>query len=262
MSDGKRIVVVGASSGLGRTIGTRLGSSGASVALLARREDRLAEAVKEAGDAAVAIRCDVTDPDSVTSAIDEAAAELGGIDAVVHASAVGPLAKATDLDADTLNRTFVTNVTGAHLVTRAALPHLKASGGVQVYLSSVIGSETDPWPGLTAYAVSKAALERLIEAWQIEHPDVGFTRLTIGDTGGGDGPNQSEFNLGWDREAMSELYPIWIARNYYSGTLFDVAELVSTVEHLIGLGASASIPKLVIRPRQPQLLADAEGASA
>lgn len=250
----KRIVVVGASSGLGRTIAVDQAAKGNRVAFLARRKDRLEAAAAEVGNGAVAVACDVTEPTSVASAIDQAADGLGGIDAVVYATGVGPLAKLTDLSAQLLNDTFATNVTGAHLVTQAALPHLKASSGVSVYLSSVIGSHTEPWPGLAAYAVTKQALERLVQSWRQEHPDVGFTRLTIGDTSGGEGESRTEFNQGWDRAMMGELYPIWVARNYYSGTLFDVAELLRIVELLVGLGATANIPHLVVQPRQPQLV--------
>lgn len=250
----KRIVVVGASSGLGRTIGVHLGQKTAQVALLARRKDRLASAAEEAGPGTLAIACDVTDPASVQAAITEAAAGLGGIDAVVYAPGVGPLVRIEHLDAETLNSSFSANVTGAHLVTQAALPHLKAAHGTMVYLSSVIGSHTEPWPGLAAYAVSKAALERLIQAWRIEHPDVGFTRVTVGDTSGGDGESRTEFNNGWDRELMGQVYPTWIARNYYSGTTFDAVELLRIVEMVVHTGASANIPVIVVQPRQPQLL--------
>jgi NAD(P)-dependent dehydrogenase (short-subunit alcohol dehydrogenase family) len=254
MSAGKRIVVVGASSGLGRCMATHLGKNGAQVALMARRHDRLVDAAKEAGNGALAIACDVTDADSVAAAFKEAVDGLGGIDTVIYSTGIGDLAKLTKLDADTLNRTFATNVTGAHLVTQAALPHLKESKGNQIYLSSVIGSVTDPWPGLAAYSVTKAALERLIEAWRIEHPDVGLTRLTVGDCAGGEGVNQTEFNAHWDMTDIGELATIWINRNYIAGVQFDVVELLRTVDMLVGLGASANIPTIVIQPRQPQLV--------
>ena len=65
-----RTVVVGASSGLGRSIATGLGQRGATVALLARRNDRLVDAAKEAGNGALAIVCDVTDESSCRSAIE------------------------------------------------------------------------------------------------------------------------------------------------------------------------------------------------
>ncbi len=84
---------------------------------------------------------------------------LGGIDALVYATGIGPLGRLADTDAETWRRTFDTNVIGAALVTAAAIPHLTESRGVAAYLSSVNGSLTPPWPGLGAYAVSKAALE-------------------------------------------------------------------------------------------------------
>ena len=82
---------------------------------------------------------------------------------------------------------FDTNVIGASLVTAAALPHLAASNGVAAYLSSTSASLTPAFPGLGAYAVSKAALNKLVEAWRGEHPGVGFTQVTVGDCAGGDG---------------------------------------------------------------------------
>ena len=171
-----RAVVVGASSGLGRCIAIGLGKRGARVALLARRRDRLVDAAKEAGPGAVPIVCDVTEPSSCRDAVEAAARELGGIDALVYATGIGPLRRLVDLDADTWRRTFETNVTGAALVTAAAIPHLTASGGAAAYLTSISASFTPPWPGLGAYAVTKAALEKLVEAWRVEHPAVGFTQ--------------------------------------------------------------------------------------
>ena len=99
------------------------------MALLARRRGRLDDAAKEAGAGAVAITCDVTDERSCLAAVTEAAAELGGIDALVYTTGIGPLARLADTDADTWRRVFDTNVTGAALVTTAALPHLTASAG-------------------------------------------------------------------------------------------------------------------------------------
>src|SRR5207248_6434176 len=148
-----RIVVVGASSGLGRCIGIGLAQRGNHVALLARRHDRLVDAAKEAGPGTLAIACDVTDESSCRAAIEEAANGLGGIDGLVYATGIGPLGRLADLDAETWRRTLDTNVIGATLVTAAAIPHLTASHGVAAYLSSVSASFTPPWPGLGAYVV-------------------------------------------------------------------------------------------------------------
>jgi NAD(P)-dependent dehydrogenase (short-subunit alcohol dehydrogenase family) len=246
-----RAVVVGASSGLGRSIATGLGQRGATVALLARRHDRLVDAAKEAGPGALAIACDVTDSASCHAAIDEAARGLGGIDAFVYTPGIGTLCRLIDLDAETWRRTFDTNVIGAALATAAAVPHLTESSGVAVYLSSVAGSITPPWPGLGAYATSKAALDTLVEAWRVEHPGIGFTRVVVGDCAGGEGPAATEFSAAWDVELAAELFPLWQASNLLSGSLMEVAELVGVVDAVLRCGASTSIPSVAVTPRRP-----------
>jgi NAD(P)-dependent dehydrogenase (short-subunit alcohol dehydrogenase family) len=251
-----RTVVVGASSGLGRCIGIGLAKRGAQVALLARRQERLDSAAEEAGGGTVAIACDVTDQASTRTAIDDAAAKLGGIDAVVYTPAIGPLAKLVDVDGDTWRRVFDTNVTGAALVTAAAMPHLTESGGVAMYLSSVSASQTPPWPGLGAYVVSKAALDKLVDAWRAEHPGVGFTRLVVGDCAGGEGEGMTEFANGWDPELAMELAPIWVERRYISGSLIEVEQLIDVVNAVLRGGSSLCMPTVVVAPRPtpgPQL---------
>lgn len=243
-----RTVVVGASSGLGRCIGVGLARRGARVALLARRRERLEDAAKEAGAGAVAIACDVTEPSSCRDAIEQAAKSLGGLDALVYSTGVGPLRRLVDLDADTWRHAFATNVTGAALVTAAAVPHLTAAKGVAAYLTSISASLTPPWPGLAAYAVSKAALDKLVEAWRVEHPAVGFTRVVVGNCAGGQGASMTEFNAGWDPALAAEVVPKWVASGYLAG-LLEVDELVRVVETVLRSGAGASIPSVVVTPR-------------
>ena len=246
-----RVVVVGASSGLGRCIGVGLARRGAKVALMARRLDRLDEAVAEAGPGAVAIRCDVTDELSCRDAVEQAAKELGGIDSLVYATGVGPLARMADVHSEMWHHVFATNVIGASIVTSAALPYLAESSGVAAYLSSISASLTAPWPGLGAYVVSKAALEKLVDAWRAEHPNVGFTRVVVGDCAGGEGGAATEFNTGWDPELAAEVVPVWLARNYIAGSLLEVEELVNAVEMVLRLGATACVPSITVTPRPP-----------
>ena len=246
-----RVVVVGASSGLGRCIATGLGRAGEQVALLARRKDRLEDAAAEAGPGAVAVACDVTDEASCQEAVAEAVREMGGIDGLVYATGIGSLVRLADTDAETWRRTFDTNVIGASLITAAVLPHLTVSQGTAVYLSSISASETPPWPGLGAYAVSKAALDKLVEAWRAEHPQLGFTRVTVGDCAGGEGDAMTGFNAGWDMDLMGEMAPIWLSREYIAGALLEVEELVRVVDSVLRLGSSASIPTVAVVPRRP-----------
>lgn len=247
-----RAVVVGASSGLGRSIATGLGQAGEQVALLARRHDRLVDAAEEAGPGSLAIRCDVTDEESCRHAIAEAAEGLGGIDGLLYATGIGPLARMVDVDAATWRRAFDTNVTGASLITAAALPHLAESKGVAAYLSSISASMTPPWPGLGAYAVSKAALDTMVEAWRSEHPEIGFTRIVVGDCAGGEGPSGTEFINQWDLELAAEMHPIWTRRQYLSGSLLDVKELVRIVDTVLQGDPITCIPSIAIVPRPGQ----------
>ncbi len=244
-----RAVVVGASSGLGRCIGVGLAQRGAKVALMARRTDRLRDAANEAGADALAIGCDVTDTDSVNTAVEKAAAELGAIDALVYTPAIGPLAKLVDTDAETWGHVFATNVTGAALITTAAVPHLTASAGTALYLSSVSASLTAPWPGLGAYAVSKAALDKLVEAWRVEHPLVGFTRCVVGDCAGGEGDSTTGFINDWDHDLMAEVHPIWDRRGLIAGTLIDVVDLVTAIDAVLRSGATVATPSISLVPR-------------
>jgi NAD(P)-dependent dehydrogenase (short-subunit alcohol dehydrogenase family) len=246
-----RAVVVGASSGLGRCIAIGLAERGAKVAALARRHDRVKDTATKLGAGALAIACDATDPDSCREAIAEAAAGLGGIDALVYSPGVGPLKKLADIDAATWRSAFDTNVVGAALVTAAVLPHLVAAKGAAAYLSTVSASLTQPWPGLGAYAVTKAALDKLVEAWRSEHPNVGFTRVVVGDCAGGEGNSMTEFARSWDSKLAGEMLPQWSQRGLLSGALLDVKELVQVVDTVLRCGATASIPSVTITPRRP-----------
>jgi len=244
-----RVIVIGASSGIGRCIATGLARRGDQVAVMARRQEMLVEAAKEAGPGTLAIACDVTDQESCRRAIDEAAEGLGRIDALVYTVGVGHLARLVDTDAEIWRNTFDTNVIGAALVTAAAIPHLNESGGVAVYLSSVSASMTPPWPGLGAYAVSKAALDKLVEAWRAEHPRLGFTQVVVGDCAGGDGDSMTQFAARWDMSLFGELYATWAARSYLSGTVMDVENLVHTVHHVLHLGSDVIVPSVIVAPR-------------
>ncbi|WP_297730513.1 SDR family oxidoreductase [Mycobacterium sp.] len=255
-------MVVGASSGLGRCIGVGLAQRGDKVALLARRRERIEVAAKEAGPAAIAVECDVTDEASCRSAIGAAADALGGIDNLVYTPAVGPLVRMVDTDAETWRRIFDTNVIGAALVTAAAVPHLTASAGKAVYLSSDAGTFGPPWPGLGGYGVSKAALERLVEAWRAEHPDIGFTCLIVGECGGGEGDAATGMTTGWDAELAMKAVPLWASRGCMPGKLMPVEDLIDVVHLILGTHASTSMPVVVARGAPASPAAFAESAQS
>src|SRR5438094_10301617 len=88
---GARVLVVGASSGIGREVARQLGTNGARVVLAARRADKLAEAIAEVGPGATSVVCDVRDPEQCDAVVTAAVEQLGGLDVVVYATAVDPV---------------------------------------------------------------------------------------------------------------------------------------------------------------------------
>ena len=67
-------------------------------------------------------------------------------------------------------------------------------------------------------------------------PRVGFTRLVVGDCAGGEGDAMTQFANGWDPDVVAEVYPIWFARQYLTGTFIDVERLVAMVHAVLQRG--------------------------
>jgi NAD(P)-dependent dehydrogenase (short-subunit alcohol dehydrogenase family) len=126
--------------------------------------------------------CDVGLADVCARAVETAAAALGGLDAVVYATGTTGLTPLDTAGPEEWNQIFTTNVVGAAMVTRAALPHLRAEGsdGRAVFLSS--DSAVKPYPGLVAYGASKAALGAFCLGLASEFGDLRVTEVMVGPT--------------------------------------------------------------------------------
>jgi 3-dehydrosphinganine reductase len=168
---GKRVVVSGGSSGLGLKLATRLAADGASVALIARDEDRLEQARKRilasVPDALVlTASVDVIDEAALATAFERVAHELGGIDMLINSA--GILREGYfDLCAGSMFREVMDiNYFGVLNCTRAALPYLKKARGTLVNVAS-IGGLAGVF-GYTAYNASKFAVVGLTEALYFE----------------------------------------------------------------------------------------------
>ena len=239
--DSRRILIVGASSGLGRAIALVLAREGAQVAAAARRRERLDELAAESPSQIIALGCDVADEASCVAAVAAAARDLDGLDALVYSAGVAPLVGLADADQARWREILDVNLIGASLVTRAALPHLRASRGRALYLSSVAGGGP-PRRGLALYGVSKTALDHSIACWQEEEREVAFTRISVGDTMG------TEMAAEWG-EAAGDFVGEWVARGFLYGRTMEPEDVA---EHVVGVLASAeSVPFTSIVPRFP-----------
>jgi len=242
---GRRVLVVGASTGIGRVIGETLCAAGAHVAFAARRGEVCEEAAKNAAGTAIGLECDVRDDAQCQRVVDEAVRGLGGLDDVVYSAGAISLIALAQADAEWWRRTFETNVMGAALVTRAALPHLQQALGTVVYLSSV-SSTGAPWPGIGVYTSTKAALNRMIETWRSEHPEVGFARILVGPTGGSGAGSGTQI----DMSAVEHLAR-WAAMGIQSGAL-GTPEAVAAAVRLV-LSDETRITDVTVQPKDGPL---------
>jgi NAD(P)-dependent dehydrogenase (short-subunit alcohol dehydrogenase family) len=126
---GRRVLVTGASSGVGRAVAKAFVWEGASVAMLARRGDALRELASEQGDRTIPIVADVSDPDSAQAGVREALDALGGLDAVVNAAGVGFPTRLEDIDPATWRNVIDTNLSGSFYVAREAGLRMREDGG-------------------------------------------------------------------------------------------------------------------------------------
>jgi NAD(P)-dependent dehydrogenase (short-subunit alcohol dehydrogenase family) len=251
---GRRLLVVGASSGVGRAVGTLAGRAGARVAFAARRKQRLAEAAA-ATPGAIAVACDVRSDAECAGAVAEAVGAFGGLDALVYAAGMSPLALLEAATQEEWRSVLDTNLIGAALVTAAALPALRASGGRAVYVSSY--AVRQPLPGLGLYRVSKVALDALIEAWRMEQPEVEFTRVVLGNTDG------TEFAQGWGAERAESVTRAWVERGLFPApTMMPVEAAAEAVLSVLALRGFVDDLAVMPRARDPHAASIVRGERA
>jgi len=235
----RRVLVVGASAGLGQASAVAIAAEGGRVALAARRLDRLEKTVSEIGGAAVAIRCDVRDEASCSRCVAGAAEAFGGLDAVVYAPGLSTFCPIEEIDAERWRTVLETNLVGASLVMNAAIAHLAESRGKAVFMSSITIDDRPPRPEQASYVVSKVALEALVQAWQGEHRSVGFTSIAIGDT-------LSEFGFAHDPVDIERVVKRWVREGYMYGRIMRAEDVAAQVVN--ALASHETVRRIAITP--------------
>jgi NADP-dependent 3-hydroxy acid dehydrogenase YdfG len=236
-----RLLVVGASSGIGHAVAVSAGERGAKVAVAARRMELLTKLADDIGGSAFEL--DVEDTGAIKRVVDAAADALGGLDAVVFTSTVVPFAHIEDTDVATWVHAFSVNTLGANNVLRATLPHLSENGVVLVASSNDVGR---PRAGVAAYDASKAALDEILRSWRSEHPELSIVRVGMGPT------QDTEILRGADRDLLAQLFESWVEQGQLPAQMSALCDVANTLVSLVTMSHAnpSVVPEVVqLAPR-------------
>ncbi|MDR5740984.1 MULTISPECIES: SDR family oxidoreductase [unclassified Caballeronia] len=188
---GKVAFVTGGARGIGAAIVRRLARDGAAVAFTykgsAASANALAEDIVGEGGRALALQADVGDAVTLGRAVDEAAAAFGKIDILVNNAGVLFLGPVETFSLEDFDTTLQINVRGVFVAVKAVLPHM-GSGGRIVNIGSC-NAERMPFPGGAAYAMSKSALQGLVQGMA---RDLGPRGITVNNVQ--PGPTDTDMN--------------------------------------------------------------------
>jgi len=170
---GKRVVLTGASRGLGTLIAHAFSRAGAELTVVARGEKDLKDLVEDLPGPALALSGDVTDEDFNEAVADATVAEYGGLDVWIANAGISPVvAGPRETKASVWRQVLEVNLTGAFLGARAAA-RVMGAGGRIVFTGSVLGER--PRHGLSAYSASKAGLTAMAKGLALDLAPAGIT---------------------------------------------------------------------------------------
>jgi dehydrogenase/reductase SDR family protein 7B len=175
---GKTVWITGASAGLGEALAHRFASRGARLLLSARRVDKLHAVAKSCGGEALVLPLDLADLASLPGKAEQALAQLGGVDVMVHNAGLGQRALVTESSFEVDRRLMEVNFLGPLALTKALLPSMvSAQRGSFVVISSVLGLMSVK--RRAAYCASKHALHGYFNALRAEVKDAGIDVLMV-----------------------------------------------------------------------------------
>ncbi|MDO8107294.1 SDR family oxidoreductase [Isoptericola sp. b441] len=234
-TSGRRVLVTGASAGIGAATARRLAAEGWSVVAVARREERLAALAAATG---IEVRvCDVTSAADVAELAAHLAA-TGGVDAVVNnaGGALG-LEPIAETDVELWRRMYDVNVLGTLRITQAVLPMLRERGGDVVVITST--AALAPYPGGAGYTGVKHAQRMLAETlrWELVGEPIRVIDIAPGAV-------ETEFatvRFAGDVERAAQVYA-----GYTPLTADDIAD---TISWSLSRPPHVNIDRIVVRPR-------------
>jgi NADP-dependent 3-hydroxy acid dehydrogenase YdfG len=237
--DGRRILITGASSGIGEATAEAIVAEGGAVALGARRKDRLDALVERLGDAAVAIEADVADEAQARALVERSTEELGGLDGLVNNAGVMLLGLIQGADTDEWRRMIDVNLLGLLYCTHAAVPIMRDGGGGDVVnVASVAGRIAAM--GAAVYNMTKWGVVGFSEALRQEGAHIGI-RVTCVEPGFVEtelqGHNQNPMVLERIEQEREKL-----------GKPLAASDIANAVVYALAQPEHVSINEILVRP--------------
>lgn len=242
---GRRVVVVGASAGIGRAFALSAAASGADLVLAARRKDVLDAVVAEAG-AGVGVALDVCDRDS-RAALVSVLAEGPPVDLVLVTVGVADLRPLADVDEERWSAMLTTNLVGVTRLLDELRAVLSPTG-----IFAVMSSETGRAPrmGLVPYAATKAGLEAVLAGLRVEHPGLRVSCIVVGAT------FPTEFGSGFEAEHLTAAMASWQAHGQLPQEFMTPEDVGSVLVDVYGTALrhpGVGVEEITLRSPSPVL---------
>lgn len=204
--DGRVVVVVGASAGMGLAAARLCAAEGAHVVMMARGKDRLDPVAEEIG--GLPVVCDVADPESVRQAFAVVAERFGKLDVLLNVAGVARIRKIVEATDEDIAFVMGVNLLGPIYATRAAVPLMRAAGGGDII--NVSSEITDDYmPSMVLYGASKGDLDTFSRMMVHELKD---DRIRVANFVSGS--VASEFGSNFTPEEIGGVWPEWEASGY------------------------------------------------
>ncbi len=245
--NGRTIAVTGASGGFGLAMAKALLDAGAKVGLIARSADKLESLCAELGPNAFAAPADVGHSEAAEKAIQAVAAHFGGLDGLVNNAGMARPGFADDWRDEDINAQLQLNLAGLMYCCRAALPLLKASTNPRIVnVSSASAEHHDEMAGLSLYAASKAAVERLSRDLRRElaHEGIGVSILRPGAA-------MTDFAAGWEFERLKSAVTAWQRQGPWMDSGMQPEHVAQSLLFCLQMPAGVSVDLLEVRPCTP-----------